>query len=238
MSDTPTNTTGATPAASGDNSTTTPPATTTPAPQINLTEFAASLDRLGESLGGKLDGLHETVRSGTESSAPSPEPVDLETLSRPELVAHVVTTVMDAVKAQLAESLQPVTQQLQGLQTDYAARNAQSEVASLKEANKDFTDWKDDMIGLAKQPQYASLSITDLYQLARAKNPTKAAELATKYNPPPPPKPTRPTFGGLTNASFTPGNGAKALSPRDAGIEAYREVQARHSDVLPALESL
>ncbi len=210
----------------------------TTAPALNLAEFAASLDKLNDNLGGKLDAVVGTVREAAAREPPAAEapPVDLESLSRAELVAHISSSITEAVQQMLQEHLTPVREQLSQVQTNAATREATAEVATLRAANKDFADWKDDMIALAKQPMYASLAITDLYQLARAKNGAKVAELDKKYNPPAPKPPSR--FGGLTGSTSGTGNGAKPLSPREAGIEAYREVQARHSDILPALESI
>src|SRR6266851_5891158 len=211
--------------------------TTTAAPLPNLAEWTASLERLNDSLGGKLDGLVATVRDASARDTPAAAPVDLEALTRPELVAHIVSTLTEQITSLLDSKLAPVTTQLTNLQSNVVTREAQAEVESLRTNNKDFADWKDDMIALAKQPQYAALGITDLYQLARAKNTAKASELEKKYNPPAPPR--RPMFGGLTpGGAGSPGNGAKPLTSAEAGREAYREVQARHSDVLPALEGI
>jgi hypothetical protein len=212
-------------------------ATTSPSPLPNLADWTAQLEALNGSLGGKLDTLVDTVRTAS-TTEPASEPVDLEGLSRPELVAHIVSTLTEQITSLLDIKLQPFAQQLTNLQTDVVSRNASAEVDSLRGQHKDFTEWKDDMIALARQPTYASLGITDLYQLAKAKNPTKAAELTTKYNPPAVPV-RRPSFGGLVpGAGGSAGNGAKPLSSAEAGRAAYAEVQARHSDVLPALEGL
>lgn len=218
---------------SGDGGSATPPPAASSPPQPNWSEFAASLsgpiETLNRELGSKLDTLTGEVR--TAATPPPAEPPDLDTMSRPELVAHIVSTVGEAIKAHLTEQLAPVMSQVGSLQERITTNDVRSEIAKLEGANKDFADWKPAMIELARQPQYAALGATDLYKLAKASNPERAAELNLKYNPPPPP--ARPIWSGLTSAR--PNGAATVLSGRDAGIEAYREVSARHPGVLAAL---
>lgn len=213
----------------GGNSTTT---TTTPAGP-NWNEFISSLGSLNDSLGGKLDTLVSEVRTvATPAAAPS-EPPDFESMSRPELVAHIVGTIGEAVRAQIAEALNPLSSQLTGLQMQVTTKTAEEQVAKLRGERKDFNDWKDEMIGLAKV--HPTLDIPALYTLARGSNPSKAATLDTKYNPPAPKPP--PRWGGLTPTGGG-ANGNTVLSAKDAGIAAYNEVAARHPGVLAALEGL
>lgn len=224
----------AVPAASGDGGV--DPAATAPTAPAgpNWNEFIGSLGQLNESLGGKLDTLVSEVRTVATPPA-NTEPPDFDAMSRPELVAHIVGTVGEAVRAQLAEALNPLTAQLTNLQTTVATGSATEQVKQLRAEHKDFNDWKDEMVGLAKTPQYASLEIADLYVLARSRNAAKAATLDAKYNPPPP-KPA-PRWGGLTPTGGA-ANGQAVLSSRDAGIEAYREVSAKYPGVLAALEGM
>lgn len=218
---------------SGDGGPPSPPPAASSPPQPNWSEFAASLsgpiETLNRELGSKLDTLNNQV--ATASTPPAADPPDLDTMSRPELVAHIVSTVGEAIKAHLTEQLAPVVSQVSGLQERITTNDVRSEIAKLEGANKDFNDWKPAMIELARQPQYAALGATDLYKLAKSNDPEKATALNLKYNPPPPP--VRPIWSGLTSART---NGAAAiLSSADAGREAYREVSARHPGVLAAL---
>jgi len=209
---------------------------TPPAATPNWGEFVNSLGALNESLGGKLDTLVSEVRTVATPPAQSAEPPDFEAMSRPELVAHIVGTVGEAVRAQIEAALSPITTQLTGLQTTVATKTATEQVKELRSTHKDFNDWKDEMVGLARQPQYASLEIADLYVLARSRNASKASALDLKYTPPAP-KPA-PRWGGLTPSGGGTSNGAAVLSAADAGREAYREVSARHPGVLAVLEGL
>lgn len=207
---------------------------TTPTAAPNWTEFTDGLTRLNETMGGKLDNLISEVQSvNAATPAPRQEPVDLEAMSRPELVAHIVGTISEAVKAQIADALNPFAEQLNGLQHNVVTRTVEQEIATLRSSNKDFDDWKAEMVGLAKQ--HPTLGIPQLYRLARVENPAKAGELDKKYAPPAP-KPT-PRFGGLLDTGRSSG-ASPPLSAKDAGIEAYREVAARHPGILAALENM
>src|SRR5690349_24029297 len=87
--------------ASGGDASGTPPAsatTTTATPDWG--QFVNSLGELNQSLGGKLDALVGEVKSLPAATAPPPEPVDLESLSRAQLVEHIVGTIGAAVREQ------------------------------------------------------------------------------------------------------------------------------------------
>lgn len=206
--------------------------TTAAAPTVDWNAFIGKLDTLNEGLGGKLDTLVAEVKGA--ASQPEPQaPVDLEAMSRPELVTHIVGVISQVVQQQLKASLDPLHEQVQHVQTVVATGDVQRDVARMRDAHKDFNDWKDEMVALSKV--HPTLNIPDLYGLARVNNPAKAGELDKKYTPPAPPPP--PRWGGLIPAMS--GNGAKPpLTHAQAGSEAYREVAARHPGVLRALEDL
>lgn len=208
------------------------PAAPTAPPGGNWNEFIGSLGQLNESLGGKLDTLVSEVRTVATPPVDNTPP-DFEAMSRPELVAHIVGTVGEAVRAQIAEALGPVSNQLSGLQIQVTTKSAAESVERLRSTHKDFNDWKDEMIGLTKV--HPTLDIPALYTLARGSNSTKAATLDAKYNPPAP-KPA-PRWGGLTPTGGQV-NGQPVLSGREAGVEAYREVSAKYPGVLAALEGM
>lgn len=208
----------------GEGNTPTPPPATP-----DWGAFASSLDTLNSQLGGKLDTLVDQVRSASTPADPDPDPVDLDALSRQELVAHVVGSMTKTFETLLADKLNPVLERVNTVHTDVVVDRAKSEIGSLRAEHKDFSDWNTEIVGLAKQ--HPSLSITECYRLAKVSNPAKATELDRKYNPPAPP--ARKPF------SFTPGNtgnnGTKVLSAEQAGREAYTEVAARHPGVLALL---
>jgi hypothetical protein len=208
---------------SGGNDTAGPGAVPTP----NWREFVDGLDKLNNSLGSRLDTIREVV---TPQPA-APVAPDFDTMSNAELVAYTTSSLQSMVQQSIKEALDPVVRQMSTVQNDVVTTRATLDLKDLRAQHKDFADWKDEMIGLAKQ--HPTLGFQDVYRLARANNPAKAGQLDTKYNPPPP-KP-RP-FGGLT-----PSNG-KAAEPRLTGEAAtraaYEEVMARHPGILPALSEL
>ena len=155
-------------------------------------------------------------------------------MTRPELVAHIVGTIGEAVRAQIAEALSPLSSQLTGLQTTFATKTVQDQVTQMRAERKDFGDWKDEMVSLAKV--HPTLDIPALYTLARGSNAAKSAQLDARYAPPKPPTP--PRWGGLLPTGGGVQNGTAVLSAKDAGLEAYREVSARHPGLLKALEDL
>lgn len=211
----------------------TPPA---PAPAgPNWEKFTESLERLNgpDGLGGRLDTLIETVKSGTPD-APAPAPVDLDGMTRQEFAAHMTQSLMTAFQAMMNESLTPVVNHVNSLSQSVTLKSVNEEYAGLKTKHKDIVDWKDDMITLAKE--HPTLNITDLYGLVRTRNPTKAADLDKKYAVVEP-RPQR--FGGLFGNGPNGGNNANMpkLTGRESAEAAYREVAQRHP-VLATLESM
>lgn len=204
-------------------------------PTIDWESWHKPIAAMTEQLGSKLDGLQETVRTAT-----APPPVqealpDLETMTNAELSAHIVSQVMKGFQTQLAEALKPVLDTAQQAQVTASTVDLNRSIDQLKTQHKDFGDWKDEMIALAKT--HPSLGVAELYTLAKGSHPEKAQQLHLKYNPPPPPR--QPRFGGLIPGAPAGSNGAvKPLSPQEASYQAYAEVQARHPDILAALGNL
>jgi hypothetical protein len=224
------------PGANGTDTSTAPPDT---GKQPDWSGFISALDKLpaslADKLGNKFDSLEGTVKS--VAAPPPPPPPNYEEMSNAELVAHMTGSLTDRIskliEEKLAGALNPLTEHLNKLQTTVITGNAKTEVAQLREKHKDFADWKDEMVALAKE--HPTLGFQQVYQLARANNPAKAGELDLKYNPPPPKPP--PRFGG-----FAPSGTAKGETPvlkgEAAGRAAYEEVMARHPGILPALQEL
>jgi hypothetical protein len=202
----------------------------------NWEGFTSSLEALNSNLGGGLNTLIEEVR-GMKPAPQEPPPPDFDSMSQGELAAHIIGAVTKAVETKLGERLAPVVDAVNGIQRSSSEREINEQVRQLQ-SNKDFNDWKPTMLELAKQPKYQTLDVVDLYALAKAKNPTRAAELEKKYAAPV--EPPKPRWGGLTGGTVSvpaAGGAAPAVNGRDASIEAYKEVQARHATVLRALEN-
>lgn len=198
--------------------------------------FAASLDRFGDNLAQKLDGLRADVGQLPDAMRPPPveaPPPDFDSMTQGELAAHITGSVMKAFESKINDILAPITAQINDVRQSAATKDVTQEVASLRDSHKDFNDWKDEMVSLAKQ--HPTLGIKQLYNLVRADNPAKAGELDRRYNPPPPPV---QKWGGLTPSALHGTNGATPVSREQASQDAYREVAARHPGVLAALESM
>ena len=199
-------------------------------------KFAAGLEQLNESLAPRLDALRNDVTKLPDALRPPPPaetPPDYDSMTQSELAAHITGSVLKAVEATITQALQPVMERVDQTQQSHFKTTVESEMRELSASNKDFADWKPEMVALAKA--HPTLGLAQLYKLARADNTAKAAELDARYNPKPPP-PTR--WGGLTPALGGANNSAKPLSREDASREAYREVSTRHPGVLAALENL
>lgn len=196
-------------------------------------------ERLTQELGGRLDSLRQTVLDGT----PEPVPVDpdagfdFDAASPRQLHDHLMnkfSTMMEATIQQVMEqALTPYAEQITGLRRDMVTDQGSREIERLQSSNKDFADWVPEMKDLARK--HPSLSITEVFSLAKGSNPQKASELNTKYNPPPPP-PTRPfSLGPSSGGRDAPGAPAK-MTKQEAVMDAYRQVSERHPGVLAALD--
>lgn len=201
-------------------------------------DWVKGLDRLNETIeqkvAAKLDGLTGVVEKA--ANQPPPEPIyeapNFEEMSNSELASHMLSTVGEMVENAINKALAPIIDQFGNLQRTVSSNAVGLEMKELTGAHKDFKDWKGEMIELTKQ--HPTLTLKQLYGLARTENPAKAGELDRKYTPPVPKQ--RP-FGGLTPSM----NGKSTTSPMDAeeaGRSAYNEVMTRHPGVLPALQDL
>lgn len=215
----------------------TPPAATPPAGP-NWTEFLGSIENLNNSLGGRLDTVVETVRTASQTPAAAEEPPDYESMSRVELVGHIMSGVADTIQAQLSEALRPFVEQLNGLQSNVVTRSVSQEIETLRTAHRDFNDWKTEMVEISKV--HPTLTVKQIYNLARSEFPDKAKTLDAKFADPAPRPIFRPRgFGGLPpGAPGSTSTDSKPISAADAGREAYREVAQRHPGVLAALENM
>lgn len=203
--------------------------TGTGAASPNWDSLLEGLNKLNTDLGSKLDGIGNTV---AESTKPPPAaPPNYEEMTNAELVAHVTGSLEGVISQAVEKALGPLLQQVNGIQTDLVTTRSGLELEKVQAQNKDFREWKDEMIALAKV--HPTLSLQDVYRLAKSNDPAKAAKLAEKYSPhPPKPRP----FGALT-----PGNGKAAepaLTGEAATRAAYREVMERHQGILPMLQDL
>lgn len=130
-----------------------------------IDELKGALDELKSGGGGK--GLGKTL----------PDDTDLDTLSRRELIALIESRLSGNIE----KSLQPIKEGIEKAFSRMDETEAMSAVSAAKERHKDFMEWKGEMGAILKaNPE---LSVSRAYLLARAENPTKAAELDEKFKP-------------------------------------------------------
>lgn len=100
--------------------------------------------------------------------------VDVDSLSRKELIAHI--NKMN--EKGLARVLKPLMKQIEGLSNQTEADRMKQEFVAAKAKYSDLPQWKDEL--LANMKRNKDLSVEDAYLLARSKNPDKAKEIDTK----------------------------------------------------------
>lgn len=152
------------------------------------------------------------------------DPTDLEVLSRKDFGSLIVRQVLKAVNKQVVE---PINNQIREMTAATTRNQIQGSVKELAEKHKDFWDWKDEMLALANENR--GLAPQRLYQLARADNATKAAELDKKYAPPPRDGggPIRfKGFGGMTPSQSGSGSRSSKMNGSDAATAAWAETVA------------
>ena len=204
---------------------------------IDWGQFNQGLNLLGDRLASGLEALRGDVNNLPEHLRPpaqEPPAPDYDTMTQADLATHITGSVLKSIESMLAEKLGPLVAQVQNVQQTVATNSVTAEVKQMRAEHKDFGDWKDEMVALARE--HPTLGITRLYNLARAENTEKAKALDTRYNPPAPPPP--PRFGGFAPSAPGATGATPPLSRTDAGRAAYQEVQGRHPGVLAALESL
>jgi hypothetical protein len=182
----------------------------------------------------KLDTLNATVQRASEAPPEPPPPPNFDEMTNAEIVAHVTGSVTQQMQEAIAAALKPLTDQLAGLHQAVMTNSVTGDMKELRAQHKDFSDWKQEMIGLAQQ--HPSLGLRDVYLLARANNPEKASKLDAQYAPPAPPRPK--PFGGLTPYMMGDKGVKPPLTGEAAAREAYRETAEKYPGILPALQEL
>jgi hypothetical protein len=67
-----------------------------------------------------------------------------------DLAAHIQKSILSAVESTIAKSLEPVLARVNETQQTQFKSSVESQMEKLSSANKDFGDWKPEMIALAK----------------------------------------------------------------------------------------
>jgi len=189
-------------------------------------------ERMPSGQGGN-QGSGSDEPDGTNDPLSNLDPDSLETLSRKEFMDVITNTITASIEKQI---LKPLKQELQQTKEETVRERFQREINELKTSGgvKDFDEWKDEMRDLiARHP---TLSVKELYNLARFNNPEKAKQLDEKYTNGTGDNPSEGNNGGNGNGSgqrgftgFRPGSGGPTkkvsnMSKADAATAAWDEV--------------
>lgn len=179
--------------------------------QRKVDSMATQIQTMNEGFTNALSMIAE--RLATPAPPANDTPTDLEAMSREEFLGHIQSTLVDRLKKEL---ISPVEDQVTGLSRRFDSRIASDELTSLKASAKDFIEWKDEVVGILTDSP--NMRIQDAYILARGRNPSKAAQLDQKYNPP------RQRVDDIFTG-FTPGGskttGHSNMKPRQAAEAAW-----------------
>lgn len=95
----------------------------------------------------------------------------LEDMSNAQLVSHIVERMT-------SELLPVINDKIDGLDQKTTRTDLKGQVEKMQGEHKDFWQWQDEMTAIAKV--HPDLSITRLYELARAESPEKVVEIEKK----------------------------------------------------------
>ena len=143
----------------------------------------------------------------------------LELMSRAEYGAHLMKSLIKAVRETVVG---PLNERIDQISATTTRQDIQGAVKELAAGNPDFYDWKDEMIALATE--HKGLPPARLYALARAENPVKAQKLDAKYKPTQ--KEAKIRFGGLTPNQSGTGSKGRKMAPKQAADVAWAETIA------------
>ncbi len=155
------------------------------------------------------------------------EDVDLESLSRNELVNHLEK----GFGKTLSKALKPILDRLESTSTDVETDRVRREFTKAKEDFPDFMEWKDEMREIITA--HPELSAEDIYLLARAKNPEKVKEVDEKLEEDKGEEGEKKlserkrAFGGLTPTSGTSLEKDGKKQPKEAATAAWDEVMGQ-----------
>lgn len=174
----------------------------------------------------------EEVEEQPTQEAQLPAVPDFDQMSQKEvahwLMNHFGTTVVGQIIERVQAAIAPLQQQQQANQQATLEERYTREITQLIEEKKpdgkpvrpDFQDWNTQMIEIVRE--LPGIQPADAYNMARARDPSRAKDLDAKYNPPPPP-PKSPF-------SFAPGSGGGASAPPAKPVsrdDAFRNAMAK-----------
>ncbi len=167
-----------------------------------------------------------------EDDEPPTNDVDLEELDRKQLVQHVHDSIMNGVKKELSAHNKTMNEEITSTKQVVNQEQVKTEIKEAREKHDDLDEFREDIATLAKQHQ--SLSVEELYFLAKSKNPDKVEKLETARNEEKAEEEKKkPKFGGLTpTSSFETSNKGK-MDKKEAIDTAWDETMGEvHSSFI------
>ncbi len=162
---------------------------------------------------------------------PDPE-VDVERLSRSELVSHINRSLDKTI----AKALKPVLDRLESTTTDVETDRVKREFEKAKDDHSDFMEWRDELQAMVTA--HPDLSAERMYRLVRSENPEKAKEIDDKAKEKKDKEdgednitPMR-AFGGLRSTSGKSVENDGKKQPKDAAKSAWDQVMGDVPDSL------
>jgi hypothetical protein len=126
-------------------------------------------------LNEKLDGLKPEDDDDSKKKKKSVDSRSLETMSRGEFLE----VIFDKFEDMLDGKVKPLSDQITDVDDKTSKKELATQIKSAVKAHPDFWEWKDEMGAIANANP--TLSVEDVYTLARTKDPERATELDEKF---------------------------------------------------------
>lgn len=147
-----------------------------------VVEIVKTLASGQTNLQESLKSLQETLSTANKHEDPEPEDVDpddveLETLSRKDLLKLIEKNVDKKMQA----NLNPLKNSIEGVGSKLDEAISSVTVKEFQKENPDLMEWKNEIAGIFKGGR--ATNVNDAYRLARLDDPDKAAAIDKKYAP-------------------------------------------------------
>lgn len=124
-------------------------------------------------LNEKLDSLSD--KDDDPPKKRDPDSRSLETMNR----AEFMQAIFDKIEAMLDGKIEPLSKDIKNADEKASKKEIARQIKKAQEAHPDFWEWKEEMGAIANANP--SLSVEDVYTLARTKNPDKVVEMDKKF---------------------------------------------------------
>jgi hypothetical protein len=186
----------------------------------------------------ELQANHQTPSKDPDKTEDDnePAPQNIEMMSRQEYAEYIKKQALKEFQKEIGGLKEEVNYNRQETQEERLRREANELRNSEVGKGKDLDEWRDEIKELYKRTQ-GTLTMKQLYNLARSENPDKAKEVDKKYKPKETDtktkEPVDDTFGGLVPSSSKIEEAKKKgkLSSEQAGEEAWRIMFGDSDDI-------